>query len=36
MLIVGSAVPHLLFAILLWGFGRLAFHAEHAALKAAH
>jgi hypothetical protein len=36
MLIVGSAVPHLLFAVFLWGFARLALHNEHAGLRAAH
>jgi hypothetical protein len=36
MLIVGSAMPHLLFAIILWGLCRLVFHHEHAALKGAH
>jgi predicted membrane-bound dolichyl-phosphate-mannose-protein mannosyltransferase len=36
MLIAGSAVPHLLFAIILWGLCRMAFHDEHAALKHAH
>lgn len=36
MLIVGSAVPHLLFAIILWGLCRISFSDEHAALKGAH
>jgi hypothetical protein len=36
MLIIGSAVPHLLFAIILWGLCRLSFHDEHAALRPAH
>jgi hypothetical protein len=36
MLIVGSAVPHLLFAIILWGLCRVSFHDEHAALRGAH
>lgn len=36
MLIVGSAVPHLLFAIILWGLCRMSFSDEHAALRSAH
>jgi hypothetical protein len=36
MLIAGSAVPHLLFAIILWGLCRMVFRDEHAALKHAH
>jgi hypothetical protein len=36
MLIVGSAVPHLLFAIILWGLCRASFSDEHAALRNAH
>lgn len=31
LLIPGSAAPHLLFAIFLWGFSRMAFRQEHAA-----
>jgi hypothetical protein len=34
MLMVGSAMLHLLLAIILWGLGRLVFHHELAGLRA--
>jgi hypothetical protein len=33
MLMAGSAVMHLLFAVILWGLGRLTFHHELADLR---
>lgn len=36
MMIPGSAAPHLLFAIILWGLCRISFDDEHAAHRNSH
>lgn len=35
-LTIGSAVPHVMFALILWALCRLSFHDEHSALRSAH